>query len=240
VTLTNRLWRLDGEMLRRRFAFQFVRMVNDFAAVARALEVIAPEDLEPWRGGQTFHAGPRLAVGPGTGLGVAALIWSNARPTVVASEAGHVRFGPAEPDEDAVFARLRRAGPVSAECLLSGPGLARLHTALTGEVLAPAEIGARAIRGEASTCASVGLFSRLLGRFCGDMSLTFRAEGGLFLAGGVVRRLGSSFDRSAFLAAFDAHAPFEGWLSRRPIARIAAPEPGLLGCAAIARDVIAG
>src|SRR5262249_53337073 len=77
------------------------------------------------------RAGVKIVLGPGTGLGVAALLPAGGRWHVVASEGGHASFGPQAADEIEVFARLRQeCGAVSAETVLSGPGLVRLARAL--------------------------------------------------------------------------------------------------------------
>src|SRR5437867_3467172 len=74
----------------------------------------------------------RVVLGPGTGLGVAALLRADGRWQVVASEGGHASFGPQAEDETEVFARVRRecGEVVTAEAVLSGPGLLRLARAL--------------------------------------------------------------------------------------------------------------
>src|SRR5262249_61329436 len=79
-----------------------------------------------------------VVLGPGTGLGVAALLPADGRWHVVASEGGHASFGPQAEDEIEVFARLRQErGAVSAETVLSGPGLVRLPRALDPRAARP-------------------------------------------------------------------------------------------------------
>src|SRR6266511_3314538 len=73
----------------------------------------------------------KVVLGPGTGLGVAALLPADGRWHVIASEGGHVSFGPQARDETAMFAKLsEECGAISAETVLSGPGLVRLARAL--------------------------------------------------------------------------------------------------------------
>ena len=55
-------------------------------------------------------AGPKVVLGPGTGLGAAALAPVGEHLAVLPTEAGHVEFGPADDDEAAVWPGAR-AGP---------------------------------------------------------------------------------------------------------------------------------
>jgi Glucokinase len=75
---------------------------------------------------------------------------------------------------------------------------------------------------------------RLFGRFAGDMALTFKAVGGVYVAGGVTGKLGALFDEAAFRAAFEAHPPYEALMRSIPTYLVTARNPGLLGCAALA------
>jgi glucokinase len=181
----------------------------------------------------------KLVLGPGTGLGVAALLPSDGCWHVVASEGGHAAFGPQAADEVEVFARLRaELGSVSAECVLSGPGLVRLARAIDPENAchAPETIVAGALAREPSALAATRLFVRLLGRFAGSLALTFKAQGGVYLAGGVAGGLGPLLDEPTFRAAFEAHPPHQALLESVPTLLITSEEPGLIGCAALAQS----
>src|SRR4029077_3296800 len=99
---------------------------------------------------------------------------------------------------------------VSAETVLSGPGLARLFRALDPQAppRAPEAVAAGALAGEDAPLAAVRLFVRLLGRFAGGLALTFKAFGGVYIAGGVASRFGPLLDERVFRAAFEAHPPY--------------------------------
>jgi len=155
---------------------------------------------------------------------------------VVASEGGHASFGPQAADEIEVFARLRQeCGAVSAETVLSGSGLARLARALDPQAArhAPETIAASALAREPSAQAAARLFVRLLGRFAGGLALTFKALGGVYIAGGVASGLGPLLDEPQFRAAFEAHPPYQRLLEAIPTLLITCEEPGLIGCAAV-------
>jgi glucokinase len=156
---------------------------------------------------------------------------------VVASEGGHASFGPQAADEVEVFARLREArGGVSAESVLSGPGLVRLARALDPRAACHESetIVASALAREPSAQAATRLFVRLLGRFAGSLALTFKALGGVYITGGVAGGLGPLLDEPQFRAAFEAHPPYETLLQAIPTLLVTCEEPGLIGCAALA------
>jgi glucokinase len=186
--------------------------------------------------------GVKVACGPGTGLGVAALIPENGSWRVLPSEGGHVSLGPVDAEEEPIFARLRAmAGPISAETVLSGPGFTRLHRALHPDAgpLPSEEILTRAKAGDAATRATVTTFVRLLGRFAGDVALVFKAAG-VYLAGGVGEGVAPIIDAHEFRRAFEAHPPYERLLAAIPTFVITERTPGLIGCAVYARQQMAG
>jgi glucokinase len=176
--------------------------------------------------------GIRLVLGPGTGLGTAAIV-DELPPRIVASEAGHMTFGSA----DAVAERLNaegrlRWGRVSWERVLSGDGLAWLHTLAPGAGTAgAAQVARAAAAGDASAVETVRLFSRLLGEFAGDVCLAFQAMGGVYLCGGVLHGLRSTFDARQFLMGFAAKGRFAEQLRAVPVHFAAGHELGLQGAA---------
>ncbi|HEY1362897.1 MAG TPA: glucokinase [Xanthobacteraceae bacterium] len=261
VALTNRAgWRFRRAELARRFGFSQLSVLNDFEAIAWALPRLDGADTLPLgsfsrgRGSGEQRNGVKLVLGPGTGLGVAALVPAGHRWHVLASEGGHAAFGPAAADEVEPFARMReRCGAVSAECVLSGPGLVRLAHALQpsggrsfgrsprGQSRAsPEAIVSAALAGEPAAAAAALLFVRLLGRFAGSLALTFKALSGVYIAGGVASGLETLLDRPAFREAFEAHPPHQALLATIPTVLVTCPEPGLLGCAVAAEHLAAG
>ena len=241
VALTNRAWRFRPGELARRFGFAKLRLVNDFEAIAWALTRLTSDDAHPVGPVIMARPGVRAVLGPGTWLGVAALVPVDGRWHVLASEGGHASFGPHTPEEVEIFAALMREhGSISAETILSGPGLPRLLHAVDprSHAKTPEAVVADALAGDAAALATAQLFVRLLGRFAGGLALTFKAVGGVYIAGGVVSRLGALFDAQAFRTAFEAHPPYQALLASIPIWLMHRSEPGLLGCAVLADEFV--
>jgi glucokinase len=241
VALTNRTWRFRPGELAHRFGFAKLRLVNDFEAIAWALTRLTAADAHPLGPPLPARPGVRVVLGPGTGLGVAALVPVDGRWQVLASEGGHASFGPQSPDELEIFAALlHEHGSVSAETILSGPGLPRLLRAVDprSQASTPEIVVANALAGDAAAFVTVQLFVQLLGRFAGGLALTFKAVGGVYIAGGVASRLGKLFDAQAFRAAFDAHPPYQALLASIPIWLMTRSEPGLIGCAVLADELV--
>lgn len=246
--LTNLPWRYDAAELAAETALRHVELVNDFAAVAQALPLLRPEDRRLLAGPSEGRPDAALAVlGPGTGLGLAAAVpdgvggWA-----VVAGEGGHVTLPARNAAEWAILQALGgRLDHVSAERLCSGPGLEALYAVLDeparGRERAPpreaatptaAEIGEAARRGEPRARACLGSFADFLGTVASDAVLTLGATGGLFLAGGVLPRLGEAFDWQRFHRRFLDKGRFRDYLAAVPVQLLAHPQPGLLGLTA--------
>jgi glucokinase len=238
VALTNRGWRFHLGELATRLGISRIYAINDFEALAWALAGLEPGDIRSLGPAACTRSsrGVKVVLGPGTGLGVAALVPAGDGWQAVASEGGHVCFGARCEEEEPVFTRLRGQGPVSAEMVLSGPGLQRLHSAVHSGCapLASETIVAHALTGDPAARMTIRLFVRLLGRFAGDVALIFKALGGVYITGGVATGLGELLDEEIFRAAFEAHPPYEEMLRGMPTSLITCVQPGLVGCAALA------
>jgi glucokinase len=234
VALTNRSWHFHTRDLANRIGLRRLRVINDFEALAWALLGLQSGDIRPIGNEAKPDDGVKVVLGPGTGLGVAGLVPSFGGWHVVASEGGHASFGPGPPEERPVFDWLwREYGQVSAEMVLSGAGLHRLYRAVNvGQALPdPETIVAMAKAGDAAACAATSLFIRLLGRFAGGLALTFKATGGVYIAGGVATAVSTMLNEEQFRGAFEAHPPHQALLAKIPTFLITCPEPGLVGCA---------
>ena len=243
LKLTNAPWLMDGPKVAEALGLSQGLLLNDFEAQALSLPTI-PEDWAMPIGAGRFDDdhGPQVILGPGTGLGVGALVHAAGRFTPLASEACHTDFGPIDDEEIAIWPHLERVhGRVTTESVMAGPGLARLHRARLlaqgkpAPTIDPAAVDARAHEDSSSEEAkSVALYWRLIARFAGDMGVTFVATGGVTLAGGVLPRLRDLLDEKAFRAAFEAKAPVDALARRIPTRLVIQADSVLVGMAAIA------
>lgn len=241
IELTNRAWSFARSDLREQFGFGRLLVLNDFAAVAHALPFLEPGDIRRIGAPQAeepVRAGVLAVIGPGTGLGVAALVPAATGNAVIDSEGGHVSFAPADGLEAEILRILRgQFGHVSFERLLSGPGLVTLYRAL-GQIEGvetdgddPADVVRRGLAGDDRLCAAaLERYCAILGGFAGDAALTFGARR-IFIGGGIVPRFADTLARSDFRARFEAKGRFAALLRSVPSDIILRPQPGLLGAA---------
>ncbi len=230
--ITNLPWVIDAARLEKSFGLGRLTLINDFAGVALGVTALLPDQFVTLQTGVPCAAGVKLVLGAGTGLGMAMLVGDQVLP----SEGGHVGFAPADETQARIRAALQEEhGRVTAERVISGPGLAAIHRILTGETADPAEIAERALDNEASARQTVDIFMAGYGAFAGDMALALMARGGVFLAGGVTQKLLPLLQDGAFMAAFNAKAEHAGLARRMPVHVVTEPEIGLLGAATLAR-----
>ena len=241
VKMTNHCWEFSLQAARAELGLETLLAVNDFAALAMALPQLAASELVQVGGGAPALDGAIGLVGAGTGLGVAGLLPAHGRWTVLQSEGGHVAFSPADRREQDILAYCwQRWDHVSAERLVSGPGLARIHDALRARAglepapLEPAVIVERVLIGADPLCVeTLDSFCGMLGTVAANLAVTLCARGGIYIGGGVVPRLGEWFARSSFRARFENKGRFSNFAARIPCFVIHAPYPALGGAAAM-------
>jgi len=235
IRLTNAGFRLDAAALAGAAGLPHALLVNDFRAIAEAIPHLPPASLEPCGGGAAVAGEPVVVLGPGTGLGTAIGARAPGGWHVIQGDGGHADLAPVDDEELEAWQRLRRAhGRVSAETVLSGPGLERLYAAISGRTLGAADIDSAAWRGEPDAVRAHALFTRWLGRVAGNLALAAGARGGVYLAGGILPRWSGRFDVAAFRRAFEDKGQYGEWLRAIPCFLITHPYPGLLGLAVLA------
>lgn len=242
IALTNADWVIEPRRLISALALDQVVMLNDFEAQALALPGLRDAALEQIGPGSACARGAMVVLGPGTGLGVAAMVHAQGMWVPVPGEGGHVELGPANALDYQVWPHIERIeGRISAERILSGSGLLRLARAVmqaSGReriFVEPSDVTAAADAGDEVGGATLDIFVRALGRVAGDFALTFLARGGVFLGGGIPARISSHLGRPAFRQSFEDKAPHSGLLCTIPTFLIRHQTPALEGLAAFAR-----
>lgn len=243
VTLTNRPWRIETGALARRFGLEGVRIVNDFAAMARSAAALPDVAFETIRPGEAMAEAPILVAGPGTGFGMASLLPTAQGWRVLAGEGGHRAFAPQTPLEWAVAERLRvRHGYVSIELAAAGVGFEPVRDAVcaalgrSGIGWTPQETLDAADAGDEAALAICRLRAACVMGACGDMALAIGALGGVAIAGGVAERLSAYLAEPEALARFAARGPMTAYLAEVPVRLIREPVAALVGAAALHFD----
>jgi glucokinase len=247
IKITNNPWSFSVQALRAELGLRALKLINDFAAIGYAVPHLGRDDVRPIgfmpeRLARDRSDGHYSVLGPGTGLGVGRVLLRSGEAIIIETEGGHVGFAPGNPYElkilEAVFRRFPR---VSAERLLSGPGLLNLYHALADVEGLPCPAETPAQISEQANAApdglegrAVTLFCELLGSFAGDTVLTHGAWDGVYLAGGITQKLLPWFERGALRARFEHKGRFEPLLQGVPMLAITHPHVGLLGSAACA------
>ena len=244
VTLTNHPWEFSVKELRARMGLTRLRVINDFAATALGVPQLGENDRVQIGPGTPVRHAPTGIIGPGTGLGVSALVPASGGAVAIASEGGHVTMTPANAQESAILDLMRgRYDHVSAERLLSGPGLVNLYNALCelahapAAPFAPAQITSRRVWDEDPRAREATvIFCAMLGTVAGNLALTLGARGGIYIAGGIVPRFSEFFAQSEFRSRFEAKGRLRGYLAAIPTYLVMHPFPALLGATALLRE----
>ncbi len=225
IRMTNHDWAFSIEAARRELGLATLLVVNDFSALAMALPTLTEADLLQVGAGQAKPGAVIGLVGAGTGLGVSGLVPAAGGWVALESEGGHVAFSPSDAREVSVLQYCwRRYEHVSAERIVSGPGIALIREALAATrgialdlSLAPAAIVERALAGADPLCReALDCFCGMLGTVAANLAVTLGATGGVYIGGGVVPRLGDYFAGSPFRARFESKGRFSAFTARIP------------------------
>lgn len=249
VQMTNLPWLVDGDAIASRFGVARVKVVNDFAAAAKGIELLQPADLVTLQSGEPVAAAPRLVIGPGTGLGVAYVVWAGDRYLIIAGESGSTGFAPATTEQLDLWRELYlRRGRVVVEDVVSGPGLVHIfeflcrrenkQPAIGGALFTggtAAEIAHAALeRGEPLCLCALDMFISCFGAVAGDHALSIMARGGVYVAGGIAPKIIQRLKNGGFCAAFNAKGVHSAALKKIPVFVVTNEKLGLLGAVLIA------
>jgi glucokinase len=241
LKLTNNPWVIRPYLMKERLGVDRFTIVNDFGAVAHAVATLGDEHFSHLCGPD--HALPDEGVisivGPGTGLGVAALLRKRDYYEVIETEGGHIDFAPLDALEDKILKQLRRHfRRVSVERVAAGQGLWNLYEALGAlekrdlTFHDDKELWPAALEGsDGLATAALDRLCLTLGAVAGDMALA-QVASAVVIAGGVGLRLADYLPRSGFRDRFIAKGRFERRMDDMPVKLITHPQPGLIGAAA--------
>jgi glucokinase len=234
VETTNLPWVLSERSLSAALGLESVHVLNDLEATGLAVPILEPADVTTLQTGTPAETGAIALVAPGTGLGEVFLSWDGTRHVAHPSEGGHTDLAPVGERQILLLRYLqRRYGHVSYERVCSGIGIPNIFEFLreTGDWreeelvqrVARDEdptrvIVAAAVEGSSELCAeTMATFVAILGAEAGNLALKVLATGGVYLAGGIVKRIPSLLARPGLLQAFRDKGRFEDLMARIPL-----------------------
>lgn len=239
ISLTNSPWSFTRDELCRATGLEDALVLNDFQALALSLPHLSRGELHQIGGAEPSPCATKLVLGPGTGMGVAGLVWAGTEWVAVTSEGGHISLAAHTAREFELAERLRSGHRhISVERALSGPGLADLYRAVAAahsgapEQLAPNDVLTRGIAGSDKIAVeALGVFVDWLGGFAGDAALLFGARGGIYLGGGIAPNMIDALSTGAFRHAFEDKGRMRSYLAPTPVYVIRAEHATLKGAA---------
>lgn len=244
-------WQLDPARVADELGMEDVHIINDFDAQGHALAVLHPGDFAVLQQGSPRPRGPIAVIGAGTGLGQGFLFWEVNGYRVHPSEGGHTDFAPRTQREAELFVYLLdRFGHVSYERVLSGPGLVNVYEFLRSRAAKrSAELERAITRGDAAAVIAewglerrdplaveaLDIFADVYGAQAGNLVLALRADGGVYVTGGIAPQIIQKLKDGTFMRAFHAKGRMTSLLEQVPVRVVMNEDAGLLGAAAALR-----
>ncbi len=243
IPLTNCHWVVKPKEMLVKLSLRDVIVINDFEAQALAIASLNDDNRQPIGPQKPDMMASRVVLGPGTGLGVAGLVYARNMWFPVPGEGGHIDIGPRTARDYEIFPHLDTIeGRIAGEQILCGRGLVNLYRAIcavdgvTPAFSDPADVTATGLSGEnPQSKETLSLFSTYLGRIAGDMALIFMARGGVYLAGGISQKIIPALKLPEFREAFEDKAPHKALMRSIPTHVVTHPQAALAGLSTYAR-----
>ena len=215
-----------------------VSWINDFNAQALATTTLSDNNVVTIKEGIEQPDRLRLAIGPGTGLGLCGLIRTSSGWVSVPTQGGHSDLAANNSLEIEILILLQKKfGHVAVERVLSGPGIVNLYEALCQingkEILfhLPSEITAAAINPTPDHLSkeTLHLFCKIFGSVTGSMALATGSLGGIYITSDLIRNFLDFFIESDFVASFENKGRMKYFMTDIPIHFSKKENMGLLG-----------
>jgi len=250
--VVNLRWPVDARRLARALGLSRAAVINDLEATAWGIPELDSRKLSNLTPGIRARPGNAALIAAGTGLGMALLVRDGERFLQQASEGGHQGFAPRDDLEIELLQFMRRRiGRVSVERIVAGPGFSAIYqflvesgrgkeSARMSERIAEADdpnaaITEAALAGEDPVAKrTLDLFVSLYGAAAGNLALVTKADGGVFVGGGIAPKILSRLREGEFIRAFRDKGRLQPLLERIPVRVITEPRTALIGAAACA------
>jgi glucokinase len=252
--VTNLPWVVDGQLIRKKFSWQYVSLLNDLEANAWGIGALDSDDFVTLNAG-VEQQGNASIIAAGTGLGEAGLFWDGAQHIPFASEGGHTDFSPATDQDYRLYQYLteKYQGHVSWERVVSGMGIVNLYEFLchdgnikppewliqqmVHEDAAAAISQAAAAKKDALCVQAMDWFAYLYGAETGNHALKIMAKGGVFIGGGIAPKIISQLQNGRFLDGFFAKGRMQPLMKAMPVKVIMNDKTALYGPAVYAAQL---
>lgn len=253
VKTTNLPWVVEENSLAAELNInrQSVHLMNDLEAIAHAVPILRPSDVETINSGEAVPRGAIGVIAPGTGLGESFLTWDGSRYLPHSSEGGHADFAPTDERQIRLLEyMLKKSDHVSFEHVCSGIGIPNIYDYLRDVERLPQDPEIAALiesspdrtaaivehgLGDAKRsrlcAATVDMFVAILAAEAANVAVKVLATGGVFVAGGVAVHTLPALKRPAFMQSFNRKGRFAELMARIPIHVVVSPA-GLAGAAA--------
>jgi glucokinase len=256
VKSTNLPWIIDEKKLRIKTGIPLVKVVNDLAATAYEIPFLEKEKVITIKEGIKLKDPERFVIlAPGTGLGHAFLICEGNKKIVVPSEGGHADFAPTNEFETKLFRfLLNRFGRVSCERIISGSGIPNIFDFLVEIEFGEPEnhtlermktedksavISEMALNKKDRVCEkTLDIFVTILGTHAGNLAITFLANGGIYLAGGIPHKILPKLKDGTFTKSFNNKGRLSEIVNNIPVYVINNNYSALHGAARLAFNVM--
>jgi glucokinase len=252
ATTTNLPWIVEADSLAHLLRLHHVALVNDLEAVAYGTTMLDDDDVVVLNPGDPAAVGTIAVIAAGTGLGEAGLWWDGRQHHPFASEGGHCEFAPRDELELDLLRFLQAEfGHVSYERILSGPGLVNVYRFLrdTGRRSEPtwlaeelrhddqaAAISGAGVAGTSALCVeALHTFVSIYGAQAGNLALTIKSSGGVFIGGGIAPKILPMLQQPIFLRSFLSKGRLSEILEAMPVKVIVNSYVPLLGAARAAQ-----
>jgi glucokinase len=248
VQTPNLPWSATDKELERELDLK-VMLINDLVALGYGVTTLRSRQTLTLNEGRGVEDGHMALIAAGTGLGEAVLVRQESGVLPISSEGGHADFAPRDQLEIELLQYLmRRWHHVSYERVLSGPGLLNIYEFLrdsrygteTSSLRARIEeapdpsplISQAAMNNECEICVkALDIFVSLYGAEAGNLALSVKATGGVFVGGGIAPKILAKLRDGRFMEAFYRKGRMESLLRSIPVQVILEPKTAFHGAA---------
>mmetsp|Transcript_51553 Transcript_51553/g.136210 ORF Transcript_51553/g.136210 Transcript_51553/m.136210 type:complete len:565 (+) Transcript_51553:3-1697(+) len=227
---TNLDWIVDGSKLEQALKIGRVELINDFVAQGYGMLTLGDDEVIKLNDAVPKPGAPKACIGAGTGLGQCFLCQdATGEYTAYPSEGSHGEFAPRGAGNDDLqiellkYLKIKFSGwsRISMERIVSGTGICNIYEflAYTNPTLVdlkvhkahlerPKEAGviAEAAFGENQNVLcmrTMKIFASCYGACCGNVALMVQPFGGLYITGGVTKRLATwLLEEGSFMRAY--------------------------------------